>query len=240
MKYNFPHYHQLDAMDCGPACLRMITKFYGKSYSIQTLRNRCFITREGVSMLGISDAAESIGFRTSGVKITFAQLIEDMPLPCILHWNQNHFVVCYDIKKSKRNGYKIYISDPASGILVYQEQEFLKCWISTKHGQEDKGTGLVLEPTPAFNDIEDEGTVKERDFTYFIRYLIPHRKQFLQLILGMVVVSGLQLIFPFLTQSLVDVGIRDSNLNFIKLILIAQLTIFIAQLSVEFIRSWIV
>lgn len=97
----FPHYIQLDAMDCGPSCLRMIAKYYGKTYSLQTLRARSFITREGVSMLGISDAAEFIGFRTSGVRITFKQLVEDVPLPCILHWNQNHFVVCYDIVKRK-------------------------------------------------------------------------------------------------------------------------------------------
>ncbi|WP_349967946.1 cysteine peptidase family C39 domain-containing protein, partial [Phocaeicola massiliensis] len=100
----FPHYLQLDAMDCGPTCLRMIARYYGKNYSLQTLRERSFITREGVSMPGISDAAESIGFRTSGVRITLKQLEEDVPLPCILHWNQNHFVVCYDIRK-KRNGY---------------------------------------------------------------------------------------------------------------------------------------
>lgn len=99
--HNFPHYIQLDAMDCGPTCLRMIAKFYGKSYSLQTLRSRSFITREGVSMLGISDAAESIGFRTSGLRITFKQLVEDVPLPCILHWSQKHFVVCYDIRKRK-------------------------------------------------------------------------------------------------------------------------------------------
>ena len=100
----FPHYIQLDAMDCGPSCLRMIAKYYGKTYSLQTLRARSFITREGVSMLGISDAAEFIGFRTSGVRITFKQLVEDVPLPCILHWNQNHFVVCYDIRKSASPG----------------------------------------------------------------------------------------------------------------------------------------
>ena len=121
MKLNsFPHYLQLDAMDCGPSCLRMIAKYYGKSYSLQTLRARSFITREGVSMLGISDAAESIGFRTSGVRISLEQLKKDVPLPCILHWNQNHFVVCYDIKK-KRSGYRFYIADPARQLISYSE-----------------------------------------------------------------------------------------------------------------------
>ncbi|MDH6311012.1 ABC-type bacteriocin/lantibiotic exporter with double-glycine peptidase domain [Dysgonomonas sp. PF1-14] len=97
----FPNYSQLDTMDCGPTCLRIIAKYYGRNYSIQYLRERSFITRRGVSMLGISDAAEAIGFRTNGVKITFDQLASEKPLPCILHWNQSHFVVCYDIKRKK-------------------------------------------------------------------------------------------------------------------------------------------
>ena len=130
-KKNIPHYFQLDAMDCGPTCLRMIARYYGKNYSLQTLRERSFITREGVSMPGISDAAESIGFRTSGVRITLKQLEEDVPLPCILHWNQNHFVVCYDIRK-KRNGYRFHIADPASQNVIYTEQEMKKCWLVTR------------------------------------------------------------------------------------------------------------
>ena len=131
MKKPFPSYIQLDAMDCGPTCLRMIAKYYGKHYSLETLRRQSFITREGVSMLGISDAAEHIGFRTSGVMISFEQLVNDMPLPCIVHWKQNHFVVVYDIKKDKKNGYRIYVADPGSGLIVYNEVDFKKCWIST-------------------------------------------------------------------------------------------------------------
>jgi ABC-type bacteriocin/lantibiotic exporters, contain an N-terminal double-glycine peptidase domain len=123
---------QFDLTDCGPTCLRMIACYYGKSYSAEMLRNHSFITREGVSMLGISDAAEYIGFRTNGVIIDFKQLVNEALLPCILHWNQNHFVVCYDIKKSWRGKYKIYIADPASQLLCYDEEEFLKCWIETK------------------------------------------------------------------------------------------------------------
>ena len=141
--FKFPHYFQLDAMDCGPTCLRMIAKFFGKRYSLQTLRKRSFLTREGVSMLGISDAAESIGFRTSGVKVSFSQLVEDVPLPCILHWNQGHFVVCYDIRK-RRNCYRISIADPASQLITYREEEFKRCWLSTKIGGEERGTALVL------------------------------------------------------------------------------------------------
>ena len=235
---SFPQFIQLDSMDCGPTCLRMIAKHYGKHYSLETLRQHSFITREGVSMLGISDAAEYIGFRTSGVMISFEQFVEEAPLPCIVHWKQNHFVVVYDVKRNKK-GYRIRVADPALGSVTYHEAEFKKCWLSTKKENEDKGAALLLQPGPEFYDREDEKENRNRSLRYFLRYLRPYRSQLVQLILGMVVVSILQLIFPFLTQSLVDIGIRDGNLSFITLILIAQLIIFIARLSVEFIRSWI-
>ncbi len=238
MKQIFPYYRQLDAMDCGPACLRMIALYYGKSYSLQTLRARSFISRNGVSMLGISDAAESIGFRTSGVRVSFEQLLEDVPLPCILHWNQSHFVVCYDIKK-KRGQYWFRIADPATQLVTYNEQELKRCWLATKSDGEEKGTALALEPTPDFYNGEGEPELKERGLRFFFRYLTPYRKELFQLILGMLVVSLLQLILPFLTQALVDVGISDGNLSFITLVLVAQIIISVSQLSVEFIRSWI-
>lgn len=231
---NFPHYTQLDAMDCGPTSLRMIAKYYGRSYTLQTLRERSFITREGVSMLGISDAAESIGFRTNGVKISLEQLKKEVLLPCILHWNQNHFVVLYKIKNDK-----YYIADPASQKVVYNEEELKRCWISTKSEEEDKGAALLLEPGPEFYDMEDERKSRDHGLSFFFRYLTPYKKQFIQLILSMITVSLLQLITPFLTQAMVDTGIRDSNLSFITLILIAQLIVFIASLSVDFIRSWV-
>lgn len=238
-KQKFPHYRQLDSMDCGPTCLRMIARYYGKSYSLQTLRERSFITREGVSMLGISDAAESIGFRTMGVRITLKQLQEDMPLPCILHWNQNHFVVCYDIRRTRKG--RIYrIADPASQLVDYTETEFGKCWLATRVGGEEKGAALALVPEPAFYEQEGEAEEgRQRGLRFFFKYLSPYRQQLVQLVLSMLAVSLLQLIFPFLTQSLVDVGIRDGNLGFITLVLIAQLTVSVSQIAVEFIRSWI-
>ncbi|WP_282201752.1 peptidase domain-containing ABC transporter [Parabacteroides goldsteinii] len=234
MLSQFPHYIQLDSMDCGPTCLRMITKFYGRSYSLQYLREHAFITREGVSMLGISDAAEQIGFRTMGVRVTLEQLNTELPLPCILHWNQRHFVVCYKIK----NG-KYYIADPASKRLVYEKEEFEHCWFSTQVEGKDTGTALLLEPGPEFYDREEDVKDKKRELSFFFRYLTPYKRELFQLILGMLTGSILQLIMPFLTQSLVDTGIRDSNLSFITLILIAQVVIFVAQLSVGFICSWI-
>lgn len=236
---SFPHYLQLDSMDCGPTCLRMIARHYGKMYSLQTLRERSFITREGVSMLGISDAAESIGFRTIGVRLSFEQLAQEATLPCVLHWNQRHFVVCYRIKKRRRGGYDVYIADPASKNIVYQKDEFLRCWLSKKEYGEEHGIALLLEPGPEFGNIEDEKTSTKRDLLFFVRYLTPYKRQFVQLAIGMLVGSGLQMIFPLLTQSLVDVGIRNSNLGFITLILIAQLMLFVSQLAVGFIRSWI-
>lgn len=236
---SFPHYLQLDSMDCGPTCLRMIARHYGKMYSLQTLRERSFITREGVSMLGISDAAESIGFRTIGVRLSFEQLAQEATLPCVLHWNQRHFVVCYRIKKRRRGSYDVYIADPASKNIVYQKDEFLRCWLSKKEYGEERGIALLLEPGPEFGNIEDEKTSTKRDLLFFVRYLTPYKRQFVQLAIGMLVGSGLQMIFPFLTQSLVDVGIRNSNLGFITLILIAQLMLFVSQLAVGFIRSWI-
>ncbi|WP_290526737.1 cysteine peptidase family C39 domain-containing protein, partial [Alistipes sp.] len=128
---SFPHYTQLDAMDCGPTSLRIVAQYYGRHYSLQNLRERCHLTREGVSLLGISDAAESIGFRTTGVKITWEQLRDAALLPCIVHWNQQHFVVVYKIEK-KRGKWRVYVSDPASGLLEYSEEQFLKAWIQIR------------------------------------------------------------------------------------------------------------
>jgi len=236
---SFPIYNQLDAMDCGPTCLRMIAKYYGRSYSLQTLRNKSFISRQGVSMLGISEAAESIGFRTSGVKITYKQLCEDVTLPCVLHWKQNHFVVCYNIRKNRKKGTPIYIADPAAGLLNYTEEEFLKCWLSTSTKGEDMGTALLFQPGPDFYKQEDEKEAQPRGISFFFKYLSPYKKQMVQLVVGILVISLLQLIFPFLTQSLVDIGVRDGNIGFIKLVLLAQVVLFIARLSMEYIRSWI-
>lgn len=239
MHKSFPAYRQLDAMDCGPTCLRIIAKYYGRNHSIQYLREKSFITRVGVSMLGISDAAESIGFRTNGVKITFEQLVSEKPLPCILHWNQNHFIVCYGIRKKGNGDYEIKISDPVGQKYTLGRKAFLKCWISSRAEGEDVGTALLLTPTPDFYTQDDFDEKKSRSISYFIRYLTPFRSQIIQIMLGMLVGSVLALILPFLTQSMVDQGIANSNLNFVTLVLIAQLILFITQLSVEFIRNWI-
>ena len=234
----FPHYQQLDSMDCGPSCLRMVAKYYGRSYSLQNLRERSFITRQGVSMLGISDAAESIGFRTQGVRISLEQLIEDVPLPCILHWNQNHFVVLYDIKKRK-SGATFKISDPGKGKYDMDLSGIQKCWISTRKDGKDSGTALVLTPTPDFYERIDDQEQQKRNLSFYLRYLFPYRSQLFQLVVGMLLGSVFSLILPFLTQAMVDQGIGNRNLNFITLVLIAQLVLSVTQMGVGFIQSWI-
>ena len=237
----FPLYNQNEVMDCGPACLRMISKYYGHHYSLQTLRQKCFITREGVSLLGISDAAESIGFRTCGVKITGEQLVNEAMLPCILYWNNSHFVVCYKIKRKRGGKLIFYIADPASQRLQYEEDEFKKCWLGvTLADVNRRGIALLLEPNANFANIEEEPErSSKKSLLFFLRYLFPYKSQFAQLALGMALGSVLQMAFPILTQSLVDVGIGERNLSFITLILIAQLFLFVSQLAVGYIRSWI-
>lgn len=236
----FPVYSQMDAMDCGPTCLKMISSYYGKSIELQKLRELSSISRLGSHLLGLSEAAEQLGFRSRGVKLTITQLVEDVQYPCILHWNQNHFVVCYNVKK-KRNGEVVFtIADPATGILGFSKDELEKNWISTNNSNnERKGISLLLQPSPDFYNIANENKEKKNGLFPFFIYLKPYKKQIYQLLLGIFTVSLLQLIFPFLTQAMVDIGIRDGNISFIKLILIAQLVLFVARLSVEFIRSWL-
>ena len=241
MNKQFPYYIQLDSMDCGPTCLRMIAKYYGRSYSLQTLRDKSFITREGVSMLGISDAAESIGFHTIGVKINIEQLQDDVKLPCILHWNQSHFVVLYKIKGNRRKpeDMKMYIADPAGEKYEMNEDEFCRCWVSSKSEGKDTGTALLLEPTPDFYAHEDDQEKQEKNLGYFLHYLFPYKSQLFQLVVGLLLGSIFSLILPFLTQAVVDQGIGNNNLSFITLILIAQLILSVTQMAVNFIQSWI-
>ena len=227
-------------MDCGPACLRMIAKYYGKHYTLQTLRKKCYITHEGVSMLGISEAAESIGFRSLGVRLDVDELEKNASLPCILHWNQNHFVVLYKVKKCRGGQSIFHIADPASKCVKYDQEEFEKCWCSTTNGRGREGTALLLTLGSEFEQIDEEPeNTTKRDLLFFARYLFPYKKQFAQIFLWMALGSLLQMFFPFLTQAVVDVGIGDRNLGFITLILIAQLALFFSQLAIGFLRSWI-
>jgi ATP-binding cassette, subfamily B, bacterial len=296
----FPHYQQLDQMDCGPTCLRMVSKHYGRHYTAQTLREKAQISREGVSMLGIAEAAEVIGLKTVGVKVTLEKLVEEAPLPCILHWGQNHFVVLHAVGcrqsavgknflagiwggrqsggrnhllpldledkqehliqesisnrlpfSSKEKGLEggsprgevkessvFHIADPASGLITYTTEEFSKKWLSTQAEGAKEGVALLLEPTSRFYEEEGE-KVNGLQFSQLLGYLWQYKKLVVQLALGMLVGSGLSLIFPFLTQSVVDVGIGTQNLSFIYLVLIAQMVLLCGTASVDFLRSWI-
>jgi ATP-binding cassette subfamily B protein len=212
----------------------MIAMYYGRQYPLEQLRHRCFISKEGVSLLGISQAAEEIGFRTVGGKFTFAQLIEKAPLPCIVHWQQNHFVVLYRIRKRRKNT-RVYIADPGRGLLQYSEKEFCDSWISTRSGGEEKGIALILQPTEIFYRQEEAVNTRSR-FRFLGNYFSSYRRLFGQLLLGLLLGSLLQLFFPFLTQAIVDKGIVNQNISFIYLILLAQLMLLFGRTSVDFIR----
>ncbi|MCF8372250.1 MAG: peptidase domain-containing ABC transporter [Bacteroidales bacterium] len=232
----FPFFKQHDAMDCGPSCLRMIAKHYGRSISLQKIRELSHISREGVSLLGISEAAEELGFHSIGTRINFDQLSKEAPLPCIAHWRQNHFVVVYKIKKDT-----VYVADPAHTLIKYTKAEFIKNWASIEKDGVKQGICLLIEPTPSFSAdtyLDDDKTGKT-GFRFLFSYLGHYRKFIVQLLIGMIFGSLIQLIFPFLTQSIVDFGINNNDISFINLVLIAQLVLLISRMSVDMIRSWI-
>lgn len=251
-------------MDCGPTCLRMVAKYYGQSYGIQPLRAAAEIGKEGVNLLGIAQAAESIGFKTLGVKVTLQKLLEEAPLPCIVHWGQNHFVVIapnpqrgFNLFSSslqgRRSGGGVHVADPAAGLLTYTHEEFESKWATTVADGEKAGVALLLEPTPKFYDENTplsnrrgagdgtpRGEVKKGiGLPYLFGYLWRYKGLISQLGLGLLVGGILQLVLPFLTQSVVDVGIQTRNLHFITLVLTAQVMLFVGRVSVDFIRSWV-
>lgn len=227
---SFPFYKQFDLMDCGPTCLRMVAKHYGRSFKVQTLRQYCEINREGVSLLGIHNAATKIGFDSDAI-ITSLKGLEETQLPVILHWRQNHFVVLYKIKNNK-----YFIVDPGNGHVKLNTEDFSRNWID-KDGP-DEGIALTLTPAPEFYAYENEAGSEVR-WSFLLGYFMTYRKLVIQLFFGLAAGSILQLIAPFLTQSIVDVGINTRNLNFIYIILIAQGALIIGRISVDFIRSWI-
>lgn len=231
-------------MDCGPSCLRMIAKFYGRSISLKKLRKSSETTREGSSLKNIADTAEKIGFRSLGVKVSLEKLKQDAPLPCILHWNQNHFVVLYKIKgrlDSAQRPLTFFVADPAHGKLEYSTKELLKHWIGAKAtDQTEEGIALLLEPMPRLKQTDvDDVTPNHSGFSFLYQYIFRYKKFLFQLVIGLLAGSLLQLVFPFLTQSVVDVGIQNQDLGFIYLILIAQIFLFIGRSSIEVIRGWI-
>jgi ATP-binding cassette subfamily B protein len=247
-------------MDCGPACLKMIAGHFGRDYSLSFLRDLCSIAHAGVSMKGISEAAEKIGFHTIGVGLSFERLATEVSLPCIAYWNQNHFIVIYKITKSK-----VFVADPAHGLVKYTHQEFKNNWLSHYKTERDQiivtdnngeslivdtnppinnenGALLLIVTTPLFFEIDlhdDYKAPKKKGFLFLFQYLAPFKKLIAQLFAGMLIGSLLLLLFPFLTQSVVDFGINHKDLDFIYVILAAQLMLFFSRTVVDFIRNWI-
>ena len=235
----FPFVKQHDAMQCGVACLEMVCRNYGRQFPISMLSQICHVTSEGVSMLGISEAANEIGFHSVCVRTTVDNL-SLAPLPCIQHWNQNHFVVLYKVRKGKR----FYIADPGKGLIKYSLDDFKNHWVSTRSGGEDKGIAMLLEPTPLFytlkaDEIEEGENDNPRSFRFLFGYVRKYKRYFGQVVLGLTVGSLLQLVLPFLTQSIVDVGIRNQDIGFIWLILLGQLMLTFSSTAIDFIRRWL-
>ncbi len=233
----FPNYIQKDLKDCGPTCIKIVAKFYKKNIGIEQLRAFSQTTRVGSSLRGMSDASEKIGFHSIGVKVSLKDLI-DAPLPCILHWNKQHFVVLYKITKNKK-GLSLHISDPAHGLILYTESDFLNLWIGNNSDATTKeGIALLLEPTPKFYDDSFDNNTS-LSFSFLYKYILKYKRFLWQLVIGLIASSILQLIFPFLTQSIVDVGIKNQDIHFIYLILFAQLALFFGRTAIEVVRSWI-
>lgn len=230
-KGNFIFYRQLNTMDCGPTCLRMVARYYGKHINPDTIRHIAGFNKAGVSLLGISDTAEKMGFRTRGIKIAAKQL-EDISLPAILHWNHNHFVVLIKTNKNSTT-----VADPSKGIISYTPTELKKHWVSSQNdNEEETGIALLLEPTPLFYELENE---KENKLSWYLvfQYLRSAKWQLIQVFAALLITSLLSLIFPFLTQSIVDIGINTQNLQYVFIVLIAQIMLSFSQTIVGFIRS---
>ena len=229
---------QRDAMDCGPSCLVMIARHYGWRADSEQLRMSFALGKEGVSLLGISKAAEEIGFKTVGGRLSFETLTSEAPLPCIVHWNQNHFVVVYKIKKHRKGCYTVYVADPGKGLVTYTKEEFCEHWVSTKTNGEEKGIALLLEPTEQFYTQKDAKAVSTQNRLKFLwGYLKKYKRYFTQLILGLLLGSLLQLVFPFLTQSIVDTGIGGKDIGFVWLVLLAEMMLLFSRTAIDFIRS---
>jgi len=228
----FPVYRQHDAMDCGPTCLRMVARHYGRRYSLQYLRERSYIDRQGVSLLGIAYAAESIGFRTRSARVSLDHFLEQAPLPAIVHWRQNHFVVV-----TRARGGQVEVADPETGLVRYTLDEFRRQWVSLNHRGREGGIVLLLQPGPEFFRREDQEAGGKRQLGFLFSYLRGYGGFMTQVVLGMLVAAVLQLVFPFLTQAVVDHGVATQNLSFVNAVLIAQLALFFSRTAVEFIRN---
>lgn len=232
---SFPLTIQHDAMQCGVACLQMVCRHYRREYTLEELSAVCHATRQGVSLLGLSEAAGTLGLHTVCGRVT-TDMLRTAPLPCILHWDQNHFVVLYRV----RRGSTFLIADPAKGLLSYPEDEFCTHWTSTVTDGKEKGVAMFLQPTPTFKNRQSgQGQGESHSFRFLLNYLRHYRKYFGQILLGLLTGSLLQLVLPFLTQAIVDVGIRHRDISFVWLVLIGQLMLTASRTALDFVRRWL-
>ena len=229
--HRFPTEYQMDAKDCGPASLKMVAKYFGRYYSLQYLRDKCGITKEGVSLLGISAAAESIGLHTAAFKCTIDDVIMKVPFPVIIYWNENHFVVVYHTNKKH-----IWVSDPCKGHVKYTRREFMEGWYLKN---EDKGVLLALEPTADFKLSKQEKKQEKDSMISILRYFMPYKKEFSLIFFVMLVVTLLQGILPFISKSVIDIGISTSDVNFINMVLIGNICILLSIMVFNVVRDWI-
>ncbi|WP_025742650.1 peptidase domain-containing ABC transporter [Aquimarina pacifica] len=231
----FPFYKQPGAKDCGPTCLRIISKHHGKVIPLETIRGLSQTSRTGSSLLGLSEGAENLGFKTIGVKTDYETFKEEVPFPCIVHWRKYHFVVVYKITNNT-----VYISDPSYGLIEYTKEEFIEAWIGNNANEKtQEGLALMLDTTPKFHDTDWEKEDNKSGFSFLLKYLFKYKSLMVQLMVGLLAGSLLQLVFPFMTQSIVDIGIQNQDINFIYLILGAQIMLYLGQISIEAIRGWI-
>lgn len=230
----FPITYQHDAMQCGIACLQIICWHYGRTYNVETISQYCHATTEGVSMLGISEAAKDLGLETVSAKVGLKKLTI-APLPCILHWNQEHFVVLYNIKK----GGLFYVADPAMGYVTYKKDEFCRHWVSTTEDEEEKGVVMFLEPTEEFYHKDIPMRKENHSISFLMKYFRQYQGQLSLIALTLVLGSLVQLVLPFLTQQIVDTGIKNRDIDFIWLILAGQLVLVVSRTAVDFLRRWL-
>lgn len=235
MTRRFPFVRQKDSMQCGVAALAMVCRHYGKEYSLRFLSTLCHPTSEGVSLLGVTDAARRLGFDTVSARLT-ADNLSQCPLPAILHWDQRHFIVLYRISHA---GGRYHIADPGKGRVSFSRNEFLDHWGSIRDGAEGKGVAMLLEPTGSFGTVEEAGNGEQRSLTFLLGYLRQYRRHFMQVLLGLVLGCLLQLAMPFLTQAIVDVGIHRKDVGFIWLVLLGELMIVAGRTATDFIRRWL-
>ena len=227
----FPVEYQMDSQDCGPASLKIIAKHFGKFYSLQYLRDRCGITKEGVSLLDLSTGAESIGLRTLAIKCTIDDVVNSIPFPAIIFWNNNHFVVVYAADKKH-----IWVSDPAKGRIRYTREQFRKGWYQK---DETQGILLAVEPTADFKDSEAQKAQRKNSFSSILKYFFPYKRNFTLVFIIMMVVTLLQGVLPFISKAVIDVGIKTSDVNFINMVLIGNISILLSVMIFNVLRDWI-